>query len=321
MNATGKSSADTAKLALKFGMIAIEKLSMPHGLFDDKIPINKASPSLFLPVIVYKKNDGYEIVDGCKRYKVLKASRKKKIACGTINDEMDSTGAGLLRIGLNANRQLHAREKLLFLGWLKSTFHKKKYLKQSEMLSLPANERHEYEQLLSCKPWLVEAVLQGNLDATVAPEMNHLSETDAGSLVGLFSTLSFSRSMQRELAEWLPEIAFIRKTALPALLKSEPFASIPVDGRLNNPQKAAKILELAHTLRFPLYTETKTRWTEAARRTNPDPSKVTFHATPYFEKNGLEIRIKADRAEVLQRITRQLASIDPAAWQELIDPT
>jgi hypothetical protein len=321
MSGIKKSSRSTAEKKLKIAQVAINKLVPPGELFDDKVPINKESLSLFLPVIVYKKNDRYEIIDGCKRYKVLKTRRKTDVACGIIEDKMDSTGAGLLRIGLNSNRQLHVREKFLFLGWLKSNFQQKEYLKHSEMLRLPSNERHEYEQLLSCKPWLIEAVMQGTLDRTVAPEINHLSETDAGTLLNLFSTLQFSRQMQRELAEWLPEIAFIKKISLIDLLASLPFASILSDKKLNNPQKIAKIHDLAHDLRFPLYSATKKMWTEQARQINPDPSKVTFQASPYFEKDSLEIRIKAEDAEEIQRIIQKLGSVDLVKWQELIDPT
>ena len=326
MSGTKKSSHNTAEKKLKFAPVAIEKLLLPAGLFDELVPIREESLSLFLPIIVYKKNSAFIIIDGCKRFTILKKQGRNKVACGIIETAMSPAKAGkagftgLLRIQLNSGRQLHAREKLLFIGWLKSHCNEKTYREQVEKLRLPANERHESEQLLACKPHLVEAVIQGTLDAAVAPEMNHLSETDAGALIGLFSLLAFSRQMQRELAEWLPEIAFLRKMALSTLLGSGSFADILADTRLNDPQKTAKIHDEAHSLRFPLYSETKKKWTEQARRINPDPSKVFFQPSPYFEKSSLEIRIKTEDAEEIQRIVRQLASIDLYKWQELIDP-
>jgi hypothetical protein len=91
--------------------------------------------------------------------------------------------------------------------------------------------------------------------------------------------------------------------------------------KLNNPQKIAGIHDLAHDIRLPLYSQAKKAWTEQARQINPDPSKVTLQASPYFEKDSLEIRIKAGQAEEIHRIIRQLASVDLVKWQELIDPT
>jgi|WetSurMetagenome_2_1015567.scaffolds.fasta_scaffold109295_3 hypothetical protein len=320
MSDTKKSSRSTADLKLRFTRIASNKLVPPEGLFDERVPISNNVPAQFLPIIVFKKNNSFIILDGCKRYKFMKAHKRSSIACGIIEKTMDPIKAGLLRIELNRNRQLHSREKLLFIGWLKSHCNEKNYREQMEKLRLPANERHEYEQLLNCKPHLTEAVMQGTLDPAVAPEMNHLSETDANALVTFFSSLAFSRQMQRELAEWLPEIAYLRKMPLSTLLGTGSFADILADTRLNDPQKTAKIHDEAHSLRFPLYSATKKTWTEQARRINPDPSKVFFQPSPYFEKSSLEIRIKAEDAEGIQRIVRQLASVDLYKWQELIDP-
>jgi hypothetical protein len=326
MSDTRKSLHNTADQKLTFTRIAIEKLLLPDELFDERVPINEESLSLFLPIIVYNKNSVFMIIDGCKRFKVLAAQGQKEFACGIVEPALDSASAGLLRIRLNSNRHLHAREKLLFIGWLKSHFDEKAFHEQVEKFlgsaqNLHANECHEYEQLLACNTWLIEAVMRGTLDPTVAPEMNHLSETDAGALLNLFSTLSFSRQMQRELAEWLPEIAFIRKISLTDVLASLPFASILSDKKLNNPQKITGIHDLAHDIRLPLYSQAKKAWTQQARQINPDPSKVTLQASPYFEKDSLEIRIKTGRAEEIHRIIRQLASIDLVKWQELIDPT
>jgi hypothetical protein len=320
MSGTKKSSRSTADLKVKFARIAPGKLLPPEGLFDGRVPISNNAPALFLPIIVCRNKGALIIIDGCKRRAILIKQKKKTVVCGILSKSLSPEKAGLLRIGLNAGRRLHPREKLLFLGWLKSHVSRKEFLNQCEKLHLPSNERHEYEQLLECKPWLIESVVHGTLDPAVAPEMNHLSETDAGALIGLFSRLSFSRQMQRELAEWLPEIAFIRKMPLPELLKSCPFTGILAGNRLNDPQKVAKIHEEAHSSRFPLYSEIKKTWIEKARRINPEPSKVSFQGSPYFEKNSLEIRIKAENPEEILQILRQLASVDLHKWQELIDP-
>ncbi len=321
MSDTKELSPNLDDQKLTFTRVAFEKLLPPEGLFDDRVPVDENTHGLFLPVIVCKKNHAFVIIDGCKRYKILKARGQKDVACGIIETAMSPAQAGLLRIELNSSRQLHAREKLLFIGWLKAHLDQEKYHEQAEKLRLPANERHEFEQILGCKPWLIEAVMQGTLDPAVAPEMDHLSESDAGALINLFSLLSFSRQMQRELAEWLPEIAFIRKISLKALLASETLSGVIIDTRLNDPQKTAKIHDHAHAMRFPLYTEAKKNWTEYVRKANPDPSVITFHASPYFEKNALEIRIKAADAEKVRHSIRQLAAIDPEEWRKLVDPT
>jgi hypothetical protein len=326
MNSTRKSSRTTAEKKLKFAQVAIEKIVTPGDLFDEQVPINEASLVQFLPIIVYKKSSLFIIIDGCKRYTILKARRQKKAVCGIIETSMNPIRAGLLRIELNSGRQLHSREKFMFIGWLKANVDKRAYREQAEKLlgstqNVPANERHEYEKLLACKPWLVEVVLQGTLDPTVAPEMNHLSEGDAQELIKLFALLAFSRQMQRELAEWLPEIAFIQKISLAGLLASGPMVGILSDKNINNPQKTARFHDYVHAVRFPLYSETKKAWMDQCRKINPDPSKVTFQPSPYFEKNSLEIRIKANDAAAMKQVLQKLAEIDMERWKRLVDPT
>jgi hypothetical protein len=321
MSDTGKSSHSIVEPALKFASVGIEKLELPNGLFDGWVPISEESLSHFMPIIVCRKSDKYLIIDGCKRYKSFQTQGKKECACGIIEEDVDTVKAGLLRIRLNAGRLLHVREKFQFLGWLKNHLDQKTYLEQAAEIRLPANERHEIEQIFECRPWLIDAVMQGDLDAAVAPEMDHLSEADALSLINLFTKLSFSRQMQRELAEWLPEIAFFGKNSLSALLASEPMAGILANPRLNDPQKVAGIHDHAHAARFPLFAATKKAWTDKSRQLNPDPSKITFQPSPYFEKNTLEIRIKADDAETVTRLLQKLAAIDLASWQQFIDPT
>jgi len=127
--------------------------------------------------------------------------------------------------------------------------------------------------------------------------------------------------MQRELAEWLHEIAYLQKIPLPDLLRSENMAGIIHDKRLNNPQKAARIHETAYAIRFPLYSKVKKAWLEHSRKTNPDPSRVTFQASPAFEKNSLEVRIRVSDGPSMHTIAQKLASVDLDTWQKLIDPT
>ena len=261
------------------------------------------------------------MIDGCKRVRRLREGGHKKALCGIIEVPVDAFRAGLLRIGLNTGRALHQYEKLKFIRWLKENLDGEAYLLQVEKLGLLPGERHEYEELLSCNESLVDAVMQGILDPAIAPEMRHISDADAGALIRLFRAIPFSRQMQRELAEWLPEIAFNRGVVLSALLDSNPLAAAIAIARLNAPQKAAMIHDLAHTLRFPLYAKMKSEWSGLSRRINPDPSKVTLHPSPFFERNRLEIRLKGETGGELAGLLHKLAAIDPRTWDELIDPS
>ncbi|MCU0608242.1 MAG: hypothetical protein MUF22_00545 [Chitinispirillaceae bacterium] len=177
------------------------------------------------------------------------------------------------------------------------------------------------KQLEGCSAEIVDAVTNGILDAALAPDMGYLTEENRAGLLSLFSKLAFSRQAQRELIEWLPEIAFIEKTRVAAILASVPFTEILNHTKLNPPQKIARIHKLAHERRYPLLSKIKKSWEEQARLVNPDPSRVSFHASPFFEKRDLEIRIRVSSAESATALMQKMGSLSAEAWEKLIDPT
>lgn len=300
-------------------MLPLERL-VRHDLFDERVPLDRGSRAIMLPIVVCRKPDSFSVIDGCKRVALLRAAGKAEAACSVIGADLDPVEAALLRIELNCGRTLHAREKLLFVGWLKNHVGDTAYRELTEKLGFNPQERHEYEELLACDVPLLEAVFSGRLDPAVAPEMSHLKEPDAQALIGLFSRLSFSRQMQRELAEWIPEIAFIRKVTVPQLLLSATVDEVLSDKRLNDPQKAARIHEQVHDIRFPLYAEARRRYAARSRKINPDPARVVFQAGQYFENRRLEIRIRADDPAAIGPILTRLAAVRPEEWQALMDP-
>jgi hypothetical protein len=313
---------DTAPVELlKFMMVPAHALTLPEALFDMQQAIQEQSSIFFVPLIVWKSGDTFRIIDGCKRYKLMAAQGRKECACGIIESDFDETQAGLLRIALNSAREMKLQEKLIFVRWLRTNLSPEAYLAQMQRLAIAPNERHELELLLECSDKLVEAVLQGTLDRAVAPEMGHMKDPDADAMLGLFQTIPFSRQMQRELVEWLHETAFSRRISVRELLASKYFSEILTETTLNLPQKAAKFHEIAHSCRFPLYSRAKKLWNENARKTNPDPALISFQSSPFFEKQGLEVRIKANNAESAGQLMKKLALITTDEWRQLIDPT
>lgn len=307
--------------SIKFMMVPVHALALPEGLFDARNIIREQSLSLPVPLFVWKNGDAFQIIDGCKRYSLLAAQGREEFACNIIETAFDKTGAGLLRIALNSTREMTLPEKLIFVRWLKSNTDAEKYQAQLHNLKIAPNERHELELLLDCSGNLIDAVVKGTLDRSVAPEMGHLKDGDIDSILDLFRTVAFSRQMQRELVEWLHEIAFTEHETISGLLASKIFSEIVAETKLNLPQKSAKIHETAHDCRFPLYAKAKKIWRENAGKINPDPASVSFQSSPFFEKRGIEVRIKIKDAENAGLLMKKMASIKAEEWRQLIDPT
>jgi hypothetical protein len=307
-------------LRLSFEELPTASLKPPAELSSNRVPPLTPGAWLHLPVVVYRTGNSYSIVDGCKRVLALRGAGAQQVPCSIIGTPLDFRQAGLLRIQFNCGRALHLTEKLLFIAWLQKNCGREVYQYETARLGLTAAELHDCTELLSCSDQLIDAVIGGALDISIAPEIAHLTSTDAQVLIDLFSAIPLSRQMQRELAEWLPEIAFNRGGTLQSLVGTERLAAIVQNKRLNAPQKAAQIHGAAYEMRFPLYVRTRDAWIAHSRSLNPDPSHVSFHPSAWFEKNLIEIRIKSGDGASLQELMAKLAAVDASAWWKLIDP-
>jgi hypothetical protein len=272
-----------------------------------------------LPLIVCKNDDSYIIIDGCKRFQHIVEMGETSASCGVLNIPYDPLAIGMMRVLLNRGRNLHFREKLLFIGWLKKNVAAEEYKKQCKALGIDS-ERNELEKLVLCPSNLIDAVFEGYLDSTVAPEMIILSQSDQNSCLRFFNQLAFSRQMQREFIEWLPEIACRHKITVQDFLSSHEFINVCDNKKLNEPQKIRKIRDLLFEKRFPNLTAAKQAWNKLAQQNNPDTSRVHFQPSEAFEKNRLEIKVSITDSAQAAEIFKKLSLICDENWKKLINP-
>ena len=304
-----------------FLMVSVDQIDLPEKLSDlSSLENGNSTENLLLPIIVFNDGNRYVVIDGCKRFVCMVQSGRKVCACGVIRSVQDSKSAGLLRIYLNRGRVLSFKEKFLFLRWLKENLSEKEYSIRIAELGIQDRERHNLEQLMFCSNEVLEAVERGYVDPANAPDMIHFSESDCGAVLQYLSRFSFSRQMQRELLEWLPELAFRNKCSIKQILEHEDLRNIMENGKLNDPQRVRKIRDILFALRFPHLVVAKKRWDKIVREVNPDHSRVHFQSSEAFEKNNLEIRISISSPEQASTILHQLCSISSEKWEQLIYP-
>jgi len=130
----------------------------------------------------------------------------------------------------------------------------------------------------------------------------------------------FTRQTRRELAEWLPEIAYRENKTVDDIINGENILSILRNEKLNAPQKSEKIREELYRMRFPEYSKLRDRWKKSAAAANPAPSKVRFIPSPGFEKKRLEIRLTVESASEARDILASLSQIEPDVWDSLLLP-
>jgi adenylate cyclase class IV len=147
-----------------------------------------------------------------------------------------------------------------------------------------------------------------------------MCKEDCDACLDLFSRVNLSRQQQRELVEWLPEIAFAEAKTICALLNESQIKEILENESVNQPQKAQKIRDLIFKKRFPDLAALKQKWSVMVNKVNPDQARIHFNVPEAFEKNRLEVKIILDEAQKAVELIAKLGSICKETWEKLIYP-
>jgi hypothetical protein len=149
---------------------------------------------------------------------------------------------------------------------------------------------------------------------------DHNGADNDAAIAGLFNMLRFTHQTRRELAEWLPEIAYRENISIDSIINNSNIQSILQNEKLNAPQKSKKIRDVLYRMRFPEYSKLQARWKKTAAAANPAPSKVQFIPSPGFEKKRLEIKITVDSPDDAGEILKSLSKINRQVWDDLLLP-
>jgi hypothetical protein len=303
-----------------FTTISVSRITIPEVLYDPDAAFSKSDPRQIVPIIVVADGEYYKIVDGCKRYKLAKQENRNEISCCILHQQLEPKELALLRIKMNIGRNLSFKEKILIISWLKDNTEKNEYLDLAEECGIPGKAIHDFEALISCDQKLLDAVARGILDITAAPLLSQLKDDDSEAILRFFSENAFSRQMQRELIEWIPEMAFRQKCTVYEVIDSEMISRIRDNTKLNGPQKIQKIRDTVFEKRFPNLARAKEVWQNLSRISNPDPGKIVFQSSEAFEKNRLEVKITLTNSSQAATIFNKLLLISPETWDKLIYP-
>lgn len=322
MNSTGQlhPKLPVKQSTLEFHRIDTGSLAFPAALFDERCFDPLVEIGLFTPLVVMRSGDGFIVIDGCKRLIRARGKGLSMVDCMVVAPTPDDYNAGLMRISLNRFRTLHFLEKLLFITWLRGYCSQDHYRQICMSIGIDNRERFEFERLSQCDAAVVDAVRRGLLDRSLAQEIDRLDAADRNAMLGLFGEYRFSRQMQRELADWLPEVAFRERCTIVQLLESEWMREIRENRRLNVPQRMDHLRAALFNRRFPTFAKAKERWSILAAKLNPNAAAVVFKPAEAFEKNRLEINMAVTSGSEAAEIFSRFSRISTEEWERLIYP-
>jgi hypothetical protein len=307
---------------VSFSMLPVDAIDYPEELYDARVEQSGDGSYLAVaPIIVCPGSvSRWVVVDGCKRLQAARAAGRVSIACGVVSTLTDPDAAGMLRIMLNRGRHLHLREKLRFMRWLAAHSDPKTNAKLLADLGVSGKEQHELTPLLECDEPCLELISSGWLHIANVRDYLWLKADDATAFLATFGTLHLSLQTQRELVEWLPEIACAERITVAALLAAPEIVAIVNSPTLTAPQKIEKTRDYLHRRRFPRLTSAEKNWQESVRKYTPDSKRVALTHAPNFERDRLTIQVTITEAGQAARIFSALAAIPEDGWETLLCP-
>jgi hypothetical protein len=130
----------------------------------------------------------------------------------------------------------------------------------------------------------------------------------------LVSGLKIGQNHQRDLIDWLEEIAIRDNVKISEVLRAEPLAKIESDPRLGRADKLKRIKEQVRRIRFPGLTECEDAVRNRIRQLRLEP-EVHMTVPPGLEGGKVHIEFSAATVGEFKSCVRKLA--DAAAHESL----
>jgi hypothetical protein len=302
--------------------LPLNNLTIPEHLFESSpnSADDTTDQSPVPPVVHPTETGNYEILDGCKRYLRLRRRRARRCMCAVTTRSLDIRTAGLLRIILNRGRARPLAETLCHVRWLTEHIAPEEYHSVAAELGFSDTELRQAHRLLDCPSFVVRAVARGALHPSVVEEFQRLRPGDRRAFLRSFAGLRLSRQTQRELIQWLADIAATTGSSVAAILGDQPLQRILQDTGITDPQKIDKVRKVLFERRFPRLAAARRSWHTAAARHNPDPKRVSFVPDPSFEKDRLEVRITLRNPDEAHGLFSALEALPRDVWRHLVRP-
>lgn len=278
--------------------------------------------SILKPIVLLEQNNILILIDGIKRLTTHKNFESNSIqACviktqDTIKPEIINT----LRLELNKERRKDLLEKSKVIAWFNEHFSKIELSDFAKRYEIPQNEISFLSHVQKCDQIIIDALLQNLLDLSNVEDFLHLSTADSQSILKLFSHFRFSRQLQRELIEWLPEIAFNHNTTVTDLLKDNHIQELISNKKIAPPQIIEQLRKYFFTLRFPSYSNILTEWNRLSVKANTLKKFVKFNHDEAFEQNGIDLICHITDNTQIKELIKMLENIPEETWDFLINP-
>ena len=318
-------------------MKTIQKIPISHiDLTDETFSVNFMADlhrlqssmeeiGLIQPVILRKKQDGYQVVCGFRRISIIKEIGGSDIL-SMVLDEEEKDDLRLFLISLHENlttRGFNTIEKAIALDKLVHQFHIdsvtviKKYL---PLFNLEPDEKilNTYLSLIQMEDKTKIYVLTEEVSRANIRRISSLSSKDRMALLSLIMPLKLGENRLREILTFLEEIALRDRLKITEILKRPEIQAVLSHQNLTSPQRADRVKKALLGIRYPRMHNMEEKFEKKRKELNL-PSNVSVNHQPFFEGKALKVEFQFETSKDYQSIISSLSGLsEKKEFQEMI---
>jgi len=318
-------------------MKTFQKIPMSHiDLTDETFSVNFMPDlrrlrssieeiGLIQPVLLRKKQEGYQIICGFRRIFIIEEIGGSDIL-SMVLDEEEKDDLQLFFMSLHENlttRGFNTVEKAVALDKLVHQFHIdpvvviKKYL---PLFDLEADEKilSTYLSLIPMEEEIKRYVLKEEVSRTNIRRISALAPKDRMALLSLISPLKLGENRLREILTFLEEITRRDRLTIREIVKRPEIQAILSHQELTPAQRADRMKKALLGLRYPRMHNMEEKFEKKRKELNI-PSNVFLYHQPFFEGKGLKVEFQFETVEEYQSIVSSLNGLsENKEFRELI---
>jgi ParB-like chromosome segregation protein Spo0J len=300
-----------------------QKFSLHYQIYSEPLLLSIKEIGVINPPLVQRisSDDHFRIVCGFRRVHAARANGIRELDCYVIPPDADDRDLLLISLYDNlAAYPLHPLEKSIVIGKLESYCDREEIIKKYlTLLDLSPHEK-VYEEnacLARLEDQIKDAFYRGDLTQPVCLMLSHLNPQDCMAVFDLFTKAHLTFSKQKEVTEYLIEIALRESMSLSDLAGSEPITKVLENKDLSKPQKGESIRSILRSRRFPEITLTEQKFKETRHRLRLEKG-IKIIPPPSFESDTFKVQLDVNSPKDLQEKIRRLEQTqnDPG-WEEL----
>ena len=318
-------------------MKTIQKIPISHiDLTDETFSVNFMPDlrrlrssieeiGLIQPVLLRKKQDGYQIINGFRRIFVMEEIGGSD-TLSMVLDEEERDDLQLFSMSLHENlttRGFNTIEKAVALDKLVHQFHIdpavviKKYL---PLFDLEADEKilNTYLSLVPMEEEIKRYVLKEEVSRTNIRRISTLSSKDRIALLSLISPLKLGENRLREILSFLEEITKRDRLTIKDIVKRPEIQAILFHQELTSPQRADRMKKALLGLRYPRMHSMETKFEKKKKELNL-PSNASLQHQPFFEGKALKMEFQFETVEEYRSMLSSLSKLaDKKEFKEIV---